>query len=234
MTGKKTWSGILIGFLCPAGAYALPTNADFSSGLTGWTASGNVSDGGGFALFAEAGTPASSSLYQDFVLDPGTVTLSFEYRFVTEGQFNHLALPDAFTAGLLDPVTLLPLLSSPSRDDYFYLDARGETDSLVYEPGLVTRTPVIDPTRPDWFLVTLDVRRLTPGTSVRLQFDLFGGANGQTTFAALDDVGIGGSAPPGVIPEPLSAVLGALALIGLGRYGCASSRRRSASSVRHC
>ncbi len=211
-----------VGVLCSANAYGLPTNADFSSGLAGWTASGSVSDGGGFAVFAEAGTPASSSLYQDFVLDPGATTLSFDYLFVTDGTFNHLALPDAFTARLLNPATLVPLLATPLRDDYVYHDARGESDSLALDAGLVTRTPVTDPTRPDWYTVSLDVSSLPSHIAVRLMFDLFGGDNNQTTFAAVDNIGVAGTGPA-VIPEPLTATLVASALVAAG---CAARLRK--------
>lgn len=217
--------GLWIGLCAVPAAYALPTNADFSAGLSGWTTSGTVIDGGGYAVLLEATMQDSSSLYQDFVIDAGAIRLSFDYAFLTDGWFNQQALPDAFTARLLDPVTLMPILATTGRSDYFYHDARGESDSLVFAPIAVTRTPVSDPLRPDWYTISLDVSSLTAGTSVRLMFELLGGDNGQQTLAAVDGVSLGFREEP-IIPEPLTVGLVAAALAALSyRYG----RRETAS-----
>ncbi len=205
-------------------AFGLPTNGDFSAGLSGWTVSGVVMDGGGFAVFAEAGGPAASSIYQDVVIGPNDDRLTFEYTLITFGTFNHLALPDAFTARLLDPLTLAPLIATSGRGDYVYEDARGASDSIVTHPLLVDRRPSPDPARSGWFAVTLDISSLAPGVTARVEFDLFGGANGQQTYAALDNVSLY-SVPTGAIPEPLSMTLTSVALAAVGRY---ARRRRSA------
>ncbi len=208
-----------IWLLCAApAALALPANGDFSAGLAGWTTSGTVIDGGGYAVLLEATMQDSSSLYQDFVIDTGALRLSFDYAFLTEGRFNQQALPDAFTVRLLDPVTLVPLLATVGRSDYFYHDARGESDSLVFDPIAVTRTSVSDPLRPDWYTISLDISSLTAGTSVRLMFELLGGDNGQQTLAAVDGVSLGFREEP-IIPEPLTVGLVAAALAAvLYRY----------------
>lgn len=225
MNGKKAIAGAALLLMLASGStYAIPTNLDFSAGLSGWTAGGQVIDGGGFAVFVEDPQLDSSRLYQDFVVAPGSLTLRFEYTIFSIGTFNHLALPDAFTARLLDPVSLAPLLATPTRTDYLYHDARGAANSLAYDGGLVTLAPVTDPLRPDWFLVTLDVSSLASGTAARLQFDLFGGNNGQDTLAAVDNVAITISTEPPIIPEPLSMTLVATALVGLATR---TTRRRA-------
>jgi hypothetical protein len=209
MMSKKTPLGILCVAVLSCGVHAGMVNSGFESGLSGWTVpvGGQVTPftdvEGSYALFHEAGSPgapAASSLYQEVVLGPSDVSLSFEYMLYTTGTFvGHGALPDAFTARVLDPVTLAPLLSTPGVSDYFYHDARGAADSVDFDDMLVTR--VLTASRPDWFTVNLDLSSLTAGTPVRVQFDLLGtgSADGQSTFAGVDNVY--------VIPEPSVIVL---------------------------
>jgi len=209
MMSKNTTWGVVFVVLMSCGVHAGMVNSGFESGLTGWTvpAGGQVSPftdvAGSYALFNEAGgpgTPAVSSVYQEVVLGPSDVSLSFAYMLYTSGEFvGHGALPDAFTARVLDPVTLHPLVSTPGVNDYFYHDARGAADSIDFDDMLVTR--VSTASRPDWYTVNLDLSSLAAGTPVRVQFDLLGtgSADGQSTFAGVDNVF--------VVPEPSALLL---------------------------
>ena len=208
MSKKTTWSVVFV-VLMACCVHAGMVNSGFESGLAGWTvpAGGQVAPFadavGSYALFMEAGgpgTPAVSSVYQELVLGPSDVSLTFEYMIYTTGAFvGHGALPDAFTARLLDPLTLQPLVSTPGVSDYFYHDARGAVDSIDFDDMLVTRVPTAS--RPDWYTVNLDLSSLAVGTPVRVQFDLLGtgSADGQSTFAGVDNVF--------VIPEPCALLL---------------------------
>ena len=208
-----------LGLLAVASAASADlSNPDFESSLSpAWTVNtgGSVSlftDGLGdsFALFTEPTIPgpASSSLFQDFVIAPGLESLSFEYMLGAQGAFNDggQALPDAFTARLLDPVSLNPIVGATS---YFYHDTRGVSDSLLFDAGLVTLDTTAS--RPDWQTVTIDLSSLAAGTSARLQFDLFGTGilDGQSSYAGVDNLGITAA----IIPAPSAALL---ALIGFG------------------
>ena len=217
MLGTRVVLTLACALAASTGALADLSNPDFESPLgPAWTiGGGNVSrftDGLGdsFALFMEPAIPgpSSSSLYQDFVIDAGFESLTFEYMIGTQGIFNDggQALPDAFTARLLDPITLNPLVGTTS---YFYHDTRGASDSLAFDSGLVTLEAAT--TRPDWWSVTVDLTSLAVGTSARLQFDLFGTGlfDGQTSYAGVDNLGISTY----IIPAPSAALLG---LIGLG------------------
>jgi len=64
-----------------------------------------------------------STLKQKFTLpDWSRLLLSFDVRMsVTEGgNKDPFAWPDAFTASLLDRVTLKPIIANPGRTDFFY------------------------------------------------------------------------------------------------------------------
>ena len=123
MNASHSTIGVLCGLVLTASAHGNLVNPDFAAGLADWTDGGTVLDGGGFALFGEDPVLASSSLYQDFdyVFDgPGGTlpaaggTLSFEYTLDWLGTFDPSggALPDAFTARLLDAGTLAPLVGT--------------------------------------------------------------------------------------------------------------------------
>ncbi|HOW73721.1 MAG TPA: thrombospondin type 3 repeat-containing protein [Phycisphaerae bacterium] len=193
----RSWTlvvAVVVGLALVRGADAQAINPDFESGLTGWQINpggvvGTLADEqGGFAMLQEAGmagAPATSTLYQDFILPEGNA-LIFEYTLVAAGDFvSGGALPDAFTARLLNPDTLAPLISTAGVNDYFYNDSPGNID---FDPLIVTRTP--STTRGGWFTVTADLSTVPVGTRVRLQFDLLGtgASDGQVTVIAVDGV----------------------------------------------
>jgi len=160
-------------------------NGDFSAGLAGWTVeSGNVSDGGGFALFEEHPTVILSTLKQQFTLPDWTsLLLSFDVKMsaTAGGAHDPFAWPDAFTASLLDPVTLEPIIANPGRTDFFYMDNAG-----VQTIGNLE--------------VELDLSGLgLGGRDVGLYFDLIGSDDGMLTSANVDNVA--------VIPEPAACLL---------------------------
>jgi len=183
---------ILLACIPPA-LYATLQNGDFSAGLNGWTVeSGNVSDGGGFALFQEHSTQILSTLKQEFTLpDWTTLLLSFDVKMsaVAGGAYDPYAWPDAFTASLLDPVTKEPLIANPGRTDYFYID---NTNSII-TIGTLT--------------ITVDLAGLA-GRDAALYFDLIGSDDGRLTTVRLSNVEI--------IPEPCSLLLW---LVGAGTLG---------------
>lgn len=168
----------------PAAAGLVPCNRDFTLGLQDWTVvSGNVSDGGGYALFDEHPTQILSTLMQRFTLPNWTsMHLVFDVKMaaVPGGSADPFAWPDAFTASLLDPATLDPLVSNPGRTDFLYID---NTNSII-----TVGTP----------LVRLDLTGLG-GREAALYFDLIGGDDGMLTSVSLDNVEI--------IPEPYSLLL---------------------------
>lgn len=211
MTARKTIHGIVWTLLLASGAHAGLVNSDFEGGLDGWSGGpgGRVSAftdvAGTYALFQEPREPGGafvSAIHQDFEIGPQDLALSFEYMLLTSGEYTgDGALPDAFTARLLDPVTLQPLISTTGVSDFFYHDARGESDSIDYDDAWVTRGLIAS--RPDWFTVSLDITGLAVGTAARLQFRLLGlsDVDDQETYAGVDDVTIH------LIPEPQSGFL---------------------------
>jgi hypothetical protein len=173
-------------------------NGDFSAGLSGWTVEyGDVTDGGGYALFQEHPIDLSSTLSQEFTLPPLARELSFDMVMSAEagGDYDPFSWPDAFTASLYDnPTDLNPLVSNSGVDDFFYLDNTGYWETAG----------IFDGTR-----VSLDVSGFR-GMNTYLVFDLWGGTDGMLTNVSLDNVNIS------VIPAPAALFLG---LIGTGLVG---------------
>jgi len=171
-------------FACIPPVYGTLQNGDFTAGLAGWTVeSGNVSDGGGYALFEEHETKILSTLKQGFTLPDWTsMSLSFDVKMsaTSGGPHDPFAWPDAFTASLLDPATLEPLVYNPGRTDYFYID---NTNSII-TIGTLT--------------VTIDLTGLG-GRDAALYFDLIGSDDGMLTSVNVDNVA--------VIPEPTTCLL---------------------------
>jgi len=176
------------------------SNGDFSTDLGGWdTPYGTVTwNTGGYAVLEEDFFYASSTLEQVFIVDPGILSLSFDHFMTSDGSGGGSGSPDWFTASLLDPGTLDPILSTPGFTDYFYRDTGGLVD---YDMGIVT---VSGDT------VTLDLTSVAGGRSVFLALDLWGGDDGYITQVAIDNVRLN------PIPAPGAMLLGA---IGLGMAG---------------
>lgn len=174
-------------------------NGDFSDGLNGWTVdSGNVSDGGGFALFEEHPTLILSTLFQEFTLPTGVQSLSFDVTLsaVAGGVSDPFAFSDSFTASLLDPVTLDPLIANPGFSDFYFQDNTGFEDTIASVSGNH---------------ITLDLFGLgLDGLDAALYFDLIGSDDGFLTSVSIDNVQVS------VIPVPGALLLGS---IGVGLVG---------------
>jgi hypothetical protein len=174
-------------------ATTIPYNGDFSFNLDGWSVvSGNVTDGGGYAKFEEHSTAILNTLKQEFTLPEGVLWLAFDVKMSATpgGDDDPFAWPDAITASLLDPVTLVPLISNPGRSDFFYMD---NTNSLI-TIGTIT--------------ITTDLTGLD-NRFVALYFDLIGSDDGMLTTVTIDNVEV-------VIPEPCSLLLWLAATSTLG------------------
>lgn len=184
---------VILCFGPPAAATLVPENGDFSAGLNGWTVkSGNVRDGGGYALFEEHATLILSTLLQEFTLPQGVISLAFDVKMSATpgGDDDPFAWPDAFTASLLDPVTLDPLTANPGRTDFFYID---NTNSIITIGTLSVRVDLTG--------LGLD------GREAALYFDLIGSDDGMLTTVSIDNVEI--------IPEPATVIF---LLVGLGFF----------------
>ena len=188
MRGYKQGVFFAVVILClgaSAWATMVPENGDFSAGLSGWTVgSGDVTDGGGYALFREHSSDILSTLRQEFFLPAGVISLEFEVEMTATpgGADDPYAWPDAFTASLLDADTLDPLVANPGRTDFFYID---NTNSIITIGTLSVRI--------DLTALGLD------GREAALYFDLIGSNDGMLTSVRLDNVEI--------IPEPTTLVL---------------------------
>jgi hypothetical protein len=190
-------SVILFVCISPTVLYANVQNGDFSAGLSGWTIEyGTVVDGGGYVLFEEDALSLSSTLSQVFNLPIGSQILSFEMVMSSQlgGDYDPFAWPDVFTASLLDPVTLDPLVFNPGYTEFYYLDNLGNEVTVASVTGNK---------------VMLDVAALA-GQDVFLSFDLWGSDDGMLTSVNLDNVKVT------VIPVPGALLLG---LIGTGAVG---------------
>jgi len=184
---------VILSLGASARATMVPENGDFSAGLSGWTVvSGDVTDGGGYALFREHSSDILSSLKQEFFLPAGVISLEFDVEMTATpgGDDDPFAWPDAFTASLLDADTLDPLISNPGRTDFFYID---NTNSIITIGTLSVR---IDLTG-----LGLD------GRETALYFDLIGSNDGRMTTVQIDNVE--------VIPEPCSLLFWLAGVVGL-------------------
>jgi hypothetical protein len=171
-------------------------NGDFSiPALAGWTVEyGDVTDGGGFALFQEDPASVSSTLSQQFTMPASAAALSFDLGglVVPGGNYDPEAWPDAFCAYLCDPLTGDPLVSNIGGTEYFYLDNTGYLDTVASVSINV-----------DTLTATLDVSALS-GLDAYLRFDLWSREDGMQTIVGLDNVNVQVS----VVPVPGALVLG--------------------------
>ena len=168
-------------------------NGDFSSGLTAWTVEyGSVTDGGGFALFQEDPAFLTSTLSQQFTIPAGATQLSFDVLMSAApgGDTDPFVAPDAFTASLLNPLTLDPLVFNSGYSDFFYMDNTGGLETIAAVSGS---------------MVALDVSGLA-GLDAYLVFNLVAGEDGMTTTVNLDNVNVS------VVPLPGALLLGLLGI----------------------
>lgn len=181
-------------------AVAVPTNGDFSSGLTGWDVdSGTVVGVDDYALFIEDRLAGSSTLSQEFTIPFGAMELSFDINMISEDEEPHETVHDRFAVYLYDNSTdLNPLVSNPSVDEFFYLD----NQSVLEIVGTGTF---------DGSTVSLDVSGFS-GMNAFLVFDLLSGVDGMYTTVSLDNVNVSVS----VIPAPGGLLL---CVIGTGLVG---------------
>ena len=172
----------------------VPQNGDFSDGLNHWTVEyGSVTNGGGLALFQEDPGFLTSTLSQQFITIPaGATQLSFDVLMsaVPGGDTDPFAAPDAFTASLLNPLTLDPLVFNSGYSDFFYMDNTGGLETIAAVSGS---------------MVALDVSGLA-GLDAYLVFNLVAGEDGMTTTVNLDNVNVS------VVPLPGAVILGLLGL----------------------
>lgn len=176
---------IMVWLARPAAANLVPYNGDFSFNLDGWSVvSGNVTNGGGYAKFEEHSTAILSTLKQEFTLPEGVLWLAFDVKMSATpgGADDPYAWPDAITASLLDPVTLVPLISNPGRSDFFYMD---NTNSIITIGTLSVSIGLTG--------LGLD------GREAALYFDLIGSDDAMLTSVHVDNVAI--------IPEPCSLLV---------------------------
>lgn len=182
--------GWLLVIAAQAGAVGV-TNGDFSAGLSGWSAFGPVSDGGGFALLEEDPVRGVTSLEQQIVIPAGARFLSIRYGISsTPDGTSGFPFFDGFVASLLDPATFDPILSSAGFTDFFFEDRAGLRQ---FDPSIVGVSGNI---------LTLNLTSVPPGTDALIAFDLLGGDDGFATQATVDDVQV--HARVGVVPEPLT------------------------------
>jgi len=192
---------LLLGQLGLAGPTSLQ-NRDFSAGLSGWTVEfGDVTDGGGYALFQEDAFDLSSTLSQEFTLPVLALTLSFEMLMETVGEEPEEPETDWFTASLLDSLgdPLFPFLG----ETYFY-SLSSDNDEEIGEG-----VSVIDNR------ISLDDVTSLGDEQVKLVFELVPDDDDLETTVILDNVEVS------VIPAPGAILLASIgvALVGLLRRG---------------
>lgn len=186
-------------------------NGDFEAHETevvGWTVEGVVQvitlpeDMNRVALIQENPKGAFSRFYQVFDLPEDPVCLSFKFLMVSnpftcpnnsaEGEVaTGQAPPDAFLVFLTTPDTLERLVVPPDceptfTEAFFWMDNDNQTSpQFCDELGLVGATDI---TSADFSTVSLDLSSLAGNQSVRLEFGIVDGCDGQNTQVIVDDV----------------------------------------------
>jgi len=198
----KTFSVALVVSLAANQAWGVTiVNGAFSAGLSGWTITDSVADGGGFARLSEDPVLILTSLEQQFVIPDGAVSLSFDYVISSrESPAGQQTLPDAFQASLLNPLTFESLLHMGPPHDFLQQDRGGLVTILYGKVSISGNT------------VTTDLSSIPGGTNALLAFDLLGSDDGFATHVDIDNVGVR------IIPEPLTLTGFSLTLLGLGAY----------------
>jgi len=183
-------------------------NGDFSAGLSPWAVEyGIVTDGGGFALFEEDTASLSSTLSQQFTIPALAMQLSFDVLFSSAGTYDDASWPDALTACLFDnPSDLIPLISNPGYNDFFYMDHTGGVETVGTFDGTH---------------VALDVSAFR-GLDAYLVFDLLASDDGMTTTVSVDNVNVS------VVPLPGALLLGLVGMSAAAGFCHKFGRRNQA------
>jgi hypothetical protein len=112
--------------VCPAAAFSAPVaNGDFSTGLTSWSWSGDVSNFSGYALLNDSAEYAL--LWQGVALAPGSYLLEFDFATMLSPEVPVGAFEDSLFASLyfIDDISLFDL------DTLSFGDARPLADVAV-------------------------------------------------------------------------------------------------------
>jgi hypothetical protein len=179
---------LLVVSVLPGLSQALPTNGDFSAvdsdgyfTLDPWTASGIVTNAGGYALFEENPDDDQISSLSQMVTIPDGAQISFNYKMISS------------------PVTI-----GPPTSDAFYAYLGGveiyfkNNDSLSPDGGEFSET------------ILTDLSSFA-GQTVELRFELHSGDIPESVYATkieLRDVDISGSVV--IVPVPSAILLGGL------------------------
>lgn len=91
--------GLLTASFCVPSRAAL-VNGDFSAGLVGWSAAGNVQPMAGTAAFGDGEDGSGAALYQIVSLTPGQYCFSFDFRNGLSDSVPTGAFPDSFFVSL--------------------------------------------------------------------------------------------------------------------------------------
>jgi hypothetical protein len=160
------------------------TNGDFSTGLTGWTASqsggggapGGVAAAGGQAEILE-GDSFLVTLEQTFTVPAAAGEVSFKLFLAPGFDTSDASIPDAFEATLLDAGTGLPVVPP--------WDAQATSFFNLQEDGSAYLGSA---TSWDGMTVTVGLAGVAPGTVVILYFDFIGADLDTAGGVRLDDV----------------------------------------------
>lgn len=177
---------ILFQVIYESPSYSQFINGDFSSGLTGWETTGDVSTSNDAAVLETGGINGQyiTSLSTDFIIFGGT--LNFRYYFDITGP-DEIKYPDFPSFG----------------PDFFQMTLDAGSEGYFDVPLAWNTTEGFVP-------FSLDISTIIPGTPARLTFMLFDEDDGFQSIAMIDDV-----TDPILPAQPLSEP-GTLILLGGG------------------
>lgn len=184
-------------------AFAQVINGDFSSGLSGWETSGDVSIFNGIAILQTGGIngPYETALSTDFVI-PGD-RLNFRYYFDITGT-DDVKYPDFKSFG----------------PDFLQVSVDAGTEEYFKDVPLAS-----DPTG-GFVPFSLDISSFTPGSMARLTFLLFDEDDEHRSVAAIDDIS-DPLTPSMPLQEPETLILLGSGLIAVSAYSRYRGIRRT-------
>lgn len=217
-SAKRIALGLAVACLSAVPSYASIVNGTFSTALSDWTYSGDVT-ATTEATLADNGE-LYSLLYQPVALSPGQYRIEFDFQnLLSADQTDPNAFPDTFYASLF----FINDLSSFDLANGIFDDSASLMDLDVSGP--LTVAGVLSPSvvGPDWthfsFDFTNNFSYVIPVFEM-LDFDFVSG----DSAVNLDNVSI--TQPTGVVPEPAT-----LTLLGMGLAGCFVTRKRATKSL---